>query len=252
MPCVTLHCMVHLIDPSLQAARYPALHTIITSKPSSPEHYSLAAMTLWSTLPYAIWQLSYHFLITVRRRSEIAAGRPTSFTWLKKSYASTWLGKIVNALPNTLQEPAFMLIQYGYAVLTMLPCPIWFWYRWASAGFLMAVFTWSVYNGATYYIDVFGNRFQKELENMRREVQKWQNSPEMHGEHGGVTPGEAPPAGREKEEDKLVNVGESANSTGVPTDKIPSLRDDSGHATGLDSGAKDVAKERKTDGKASS
>jgi hypothetical protein len=37
-------------------------------------------MTAWSTIPYAIWQLAYHFLITVRRREKIAAGRPTSFT----------------------------------------------------------------------------------------------------------------------------------------------------------------------------
>lgn len=108
----------------------------------------------------------------------------------------------------------------------------------------MAVFTWSVYNGATYYIDVFGNRFQKELENMRSEVQKWQNSPEFHGETGGVTPEQAGSSGKENK-DKLVNVGESANSTGVPVDKIPSLTDGSGHATGLDGGAKDVAKERK-------
>ena len=60
-----------------------------------------------------------------------------------------------------------MLIQYLYAVLTMLPCPIWFYSRWASALFLMAVFAWSVYNGSTYYIDVFGKRFQKELEAMK-------------------------------------------------------------------------------------
>ena len=43
----------------------------------------------------------------------------------------------------------------------------------------MVVFCWSVYNGATYYIDVFGKRFQNELEAMKLEVQKWQNSPDM-------------------------------------------------------------------------
>ena len=55
-----------------------------------------------------------------------------------------------------------MLIQYVYALLTMIPCPMWFWYRWASAAFLIAVFVWSIYNGATYYIDVFGKRFQND------------------------------------------------------------------------------------------
>lgn len=76
-----------------------------------------------------------------------------------------------------------MLIQYTYACLTMVPCPIWFWSRWASGGFLTVVFIWSVYNGANYYIEVFGKRFQKELEALKKDVAKWQSSPE-----GGVGP----------------------------------------------------------------
>lgn len=71
-----------------------------------------------------------------------------------------------------------MGIQYGYALFTMLPCPIWFWYRWASATFLMTVFTWATYNGATFYIDVFGKRMEKELEALKKEVNKWQTTPE--------------------------------------------------------------------------
>ena len=177
MPPVTLHCMVHLTPDSMLAARFPAVYTIKYSDPSAPEHYSLASMLLWPSIPYAIWQLFYHFFITVRRRDQILAGRPTSFTWLRKSYSKTWIGKAVISLPNALQEPAFMLIQYSYALLTILPCPIWLWYRWCSAGFLIIVFTWSVWNGANFYMDVFGTRFQKELEQMKKDVAKWQNSP---------------------------------------------------------------------------
>lgn len=189
MPCVTLHCLVHLLPPEYQQHRYPAIYDIRTSAPDSPQHYTLPQMMLWATIPYAIWQLSYHFGITVRRREKIAAGRPTSFTWLRKSYAKTWIGKFVLSLPDFLQEPAFMLIQYSYACITMLPCPIWFWYRWPSGGFLAIVFMWSIYNGATYYIDVFGTKFQKELEALRKDVAKWQSSPD-----GGfpVTPGATP------------------------------------------------------------
>ena len=188
MPPVTLHCLVHLTTPSFQQERFPAIYAIRYSDASSPEHYSLWAMMIWATVPYAIWQLSYHFLITVRRREKIAAGRPTSFTWLRKSYSKNWLGRLVLALPQALQEPAFMLIQYTYALSTMIPCPIWFWYRWASAFFLMAVFVWSVYNGATYYIDVFGKRFQNELEQLRKDVSKWQSSPTSIEEMGPPTP----------------------------------------------------------------
>jgi len=71
-----------------------------------------------------------------------------------------------------------MVIQYCYALITMLPCPLWFWYRWASATFLLVVFTWATYNGATFYIDVFGKRMEKELDALKKEVAKWQATPE--------------------------------------------------------------------------
>ncbi|KAL8659286.1 MAG: hypothetical protein Q9226_000501 [Calogaya cf. arnoldii] len=180
MPPVTLHCLVHLTSATFLKERFPAIYAIKYSPPDSKEHYSLWSMMVWATVPYAVWQLSYHSLITVRRREKIAAGRPTSFTWLRKSYAKTWIGRLVLSLPETLHEPAFMLVQYGYAIATMIPCPLWFWYRWLSAIFLFAVFSWSIYNGATYYIDVFGTRFQKELEQLKKEVSQWQPSPETN------------------------------------------------------------------------
>ncbi|TAQ85407.1 hypothetical protein B7494_g6265 [Chlorociboria aeruginascens] len=247
MPCVSLHCLVHLMPDELQQQRFNAIYTIRTSPIGSKTHYSLLSMTLWSTIPYAIWQLSYHFLITVRRREKIAAGRPTSFTWLRRSYSKAWIGKLVLSLPGSLQEPAFMLIQYIYALLTMLPCPIWFWYRYASAGFLLAVFCWSVYNGATYYIDVFGKRFQNELEAMKREVQKWQNSPDM------MTSPLITPKPEEAKElaalslDEVADEDKGGHLKSRSMDKIPLLSEEMGvgGSTGLDGGARDVARERK-------
>lgn len=177
MPPVTLHCLVHLTPASLQQSRFPAVYNILNSSADSPAHYSLLGMIGWASLPYACWQLSYHFFITVRRAEKIAAGRPTSFTWLRRSYSKTWIGRFVLSLPDALQEFAFMCIQYFYALLTILPCPLWFWYRWLSAAFLFTVFTWSIWNGANYYMDVFGKKFQNELEQMKRDVAKWQNSP---------------------------------------------------------------------------
>jgi hypothetical protein len=56
----------------------------------------------------------------------------------------------------------------------MLPTPIWYRSCFWSAAFVSVVFGWSVWNGATYYIDIFGKRFQKELEDLRAEVEKWQ------------------------------------------------------------------------------
>lgn len=147
----------------------------------------------WASWPYAVWQLSYHIFISVRRAEKIAAGRPTSFTWLRKSFKNTWIGKFVLSLPESIQETAYMAIQYVYALLTMVPCPLWFWYRWASATFLLVVFGWSVWNGATFYIDVFGMRFSKELEQLKKDVAKWQGTPELQGRPGFLSPGEELP-----------------------------------------------------------
>ncbi|KAL5599016.1 hypothetical protein BROUX41_003666 [Berkeleyomyces rouxiae] len=180
MPCAALHCIVHLISPELQQTRFPAAYAIKTAPPDSPNNYAtLASMLAWSSIPYAIWQLSYYLLISIRRREKIAAGRPTSFTWLRRSYSKVWIGKIVLAQRECLQEPIFMIIQYFYAVLTMIPCTLWFASPTASTLFLSLMFTWSVYNGATFYIDVFGTRFQKELEALKADVAKWQHAEDV-------------------------------------------------------------------------
>lgn len=239
MPPITLHCLVHLTDPNFLKERFPAIYAIRYSSPTSPEHYSLWAMMIWATVPYTVWQLSYHFLITVRRREKIAAGRPTSFTWLRKSYGKTWIGRIVLSLPTSLQESAFMLVQYCYALGTMLPCPLWFWYRWPSAVFLMAMFVWSIYNGATYYIDVFGKRFQNELEQLRKDVAKWQISPDMtgglKGDEGVTTPQPA-----------STGVVEALHGPRRSSsfEKIPLLDPKNGGSTGIDGETADIVRER--------
>lgn len=176
MPCATLHCVIHLYDPEQQKTRFPAIYNIRHPGPDDPTSYAnVLTMILWCSLSHMFWQLSYYYLITVRRKEKIAAGRPTSFTWLRRSYSKTWIGKVVLSLPENMQEGAFMGIQYMYAFLAMLPCPLWLQSRDASSVFLLVVLTWSIYNGSTYYIDVFGKRFQKELEAMKAEVSKWQS-----------------------------------------------------------------------------
>lgn len=223
MPPVTLHCLVHLTPPEIQLARFPGIYAIAQSSPESAVHYSLLGMMTWSSVPYAVWQLSYHFFITIRRREKIAAGRPTSFTWLRRSYAKTWIGRLILGLPEQLHEPAFMLTQYLYALGSMLPCPIWFWYRWPSALFLLSLFVWSIYNGATYYIDVFGTRFQKELEQMKKDVAKWQTSPDAFSsplmtpkaEDGSVTP-------QQRQITDSAN-GKSGHKRSESIDQIPML-----------------------------
>lgn len=94
----------------------------------------------------------------------------------------------------------------------------------------MAVFCWSVYNGATYYIDVFGNRFQKELEKMKAEVARLNA--------GDLTSPLMTPAAYGGHQLGATRGGEDG------VDKIPLLSEQIG-STSIDGGAKDVATERK-------
>lgn len=157
-----------------------------------------------------------------------------------------------------------MIIQYTYAALTMVPCPLWFLSRYASSAFLVVVFAWSIYNGSTYYIDVFGKRFQKELEAMKAEVTKWQNAPELmphsplmtpHPEGAsslaaGVMEAASPEISADQSRERVSMDGATRSDDDIPrtasVDQIP-LLDDSGAtgATGVDGGAMDVARERK-------
>ncbi len=173
MPCVALHCLVHLLPQDFQQERFPAIWAIKTLTSGSRTYDSLWTIIVRSTVTYAIWQTSYYFMITVRHREQIAQGRLTSFIWLKNSYSKAYgVGEYIRWLPESFQEPTFMVIQYCYVVLTAVPCLFWFWYRYASGGFLLVVFCWSMYNSATFYIEVFGKRNRDGSE----EGQRWQGS----------------------------------------------------------------------------
>ena len=50
---------------------------------------------------------------------------------------------------------------------------------------MMVMFTWASWNGATYYIDVFGRRMEKELEQLRKDIARLSKSPDITGQDGG-------------------------------------------------------------------
>lgn len=163
MPPITLFVLVHELPKELVNERFPAIAQI--------NDWSFVNGIVWTSIYYTIWQVSYHYFITIRKKREIENGRVTSFTFLKKKQQSTVLGKFVNSLPYSwMQIAAFTLIQFFYQILTMSFCPIWFKYKHLCGGFVSFIFIWASYNGATYYIDVFGKRFEKEVKKLRSEI----------------------------------------------------------------------------------
>ncbi|KAM9905475.1 hypothetical protein OXX79_002140 [Metschnikowia pulcherrima] len=168
MPPLTMFVLVHETPRDYLEIRYPAIANV--------QNWNFVNGIIITSIYYTVWQVTYHYFITVRRREQIAQGRVTSFTYLRKSQGTSFLGRIVNKLPyQWMQIAAFTLIQFFYQILTMLPCPIWFRYKHACGAFVWFIFSWSAYNGATYYIEVFGKRFEKESARLRQEINELQS-----------------------------------------------------------------------------
>ncbi|KAJ3810167.1 hypothetical protein F5876DRAFT_42331 [Lentinula aff. lateritia] len=120
---------------------------------------------------YIIWQLLYWKFVFVDRRKKIESGqRTSSMSWLLNSKSSI-IGKALSKIPPQGRIPSFMFGQLVYSIITELPAvfilynsPFW------SGAFLIAIFSVSVWNGGGFYIEVFGRKFERELEALRKEL----------------------------------------------------------------------------------
>ncbi|KAF8165122.1 hypothetical protein B0H34DRAFT_648687 [Crassisporium funariophilum] len=143
--------------------RFPALTQV-------PELNPLRALLLSGGI-YAIWQLLYWKFLLVDRRAKIESGqRTTSFSFLLNDKRGA-IGRMLVAVPAQYREASFMAGQLVYALFTEIPAvfllygsSVW------SAIFLLVIFSVSVWNGGGYYIEVFGRKFERELEALRKEL----------------------------------------------------------------------------------
>ncbi|PSR71842.1 hypothetical protein PHLCEN_2v12343 [Hermanssonia centrifuga] len=143
--------------------RFPALSELPHLKP-------FRALLLTGII-YLIWQLLYWKFVLIDRRKKIESGqRTTSFSFLLNDKRGV-IGRSLSAFPLQLREAAFMLGQLLYSIITELPAvfllydsPFW------SAMFLLLIFSVSVWNGGGFYIEVFGRKFERELEALRKEL----------------------------------------------------------------------------------
>jgi len=124
-----------------------------------------------STIIYLIWQTLYWKFVLVDRRKKIESGqRTTSFSFLLNDKRGV-IGKFLGATPPKQRELYFMLGQLLYSVLTSLPAILLLYTsaKWSGA-FLLLIFSVSVWNGGGFYIEVFGRKFERELEALRKEL----------------------------------------------------------------------------------
>jgi len=147
--------------------RFPALKEL-------PHLHPWRALLLSSAI-YIVWQFLYWKLVYVNRRKKLESGqRTTSLHWMlnKPGLIRNLLSKVK---PEN-RELYFMLGQFVYAVLTDVP-PVFVLYDspfWSGA-YLLFILSVSVWNGGGFYIEVFGRKFERELEALRKELAEAQS-----------------------------------------------------------------------------
>ncbi|KAG8218337.1 hypothetical protein J3R82DRAFT_3952 [Butyriboletus roseoflavus] len=171
---------------------------------------------------YLIWQLLYWKFVYVDRRTKIESGqRTTSLTYLLNDKR----GAIGRALDKTHPERRaafFMAGQFVYSILTELPavCLLYDSPRW-SGTFLIVLFAVSVWNGGGFYIEVFGRKFERELEALRKEL----------AENNNRSGRSSPP---------LTDTESLTNTPFIDDKALPPIDD----PTGIDNGASEDRKDQ--------
>ncbi|KAB5594048.1 membrane protein [Ceratobasidium theobromae] len=112
-----------------------------------------------STIIYLIWQTLYWKFVLVDKRKKIESGqRTTSFSWLL----------------NDKRGVIAIFLLYTSA-------------KWSGA-FLLFIFSVSVWNGGGFYIEVFGRKFERELEALRKELAEATAGANIHQQDANMSP----------------------------------------------------------------
>ncbi|GFZ45818.1 hypothetical protein JCM24511_03548 [Saitozyma sp. JCM 24511] len=144
--------------------RYPGLAQV--------NDYSWYTMILLAGVPYILWQAAYYKFISIDRKSKIESGqRANSFQYMLNDKRGP-IGKALQGIKPEHREPWFIFGQLIYSIVFMVPPAVLFIHSAkASAAFLAIIFSVSAWNGATFYVEVFGRKFERELERLRKEME---------------------------------------------------------------------------------
>ncbi|KNE65854.1 hypothetical protein AMAG_09822 [Allomyces macrogynus ATCC 38327] len=129
---------------------------------------SMTEALVGSTIVYLVWQVAYYVLILHRRRDKVyKQGYATSFTWLLQDQGA--IGKAMGVFGDQHRLVTFMLLQFVYSMVTVLPSYVFARSQIANMLFLAFILSASIWNGANFYINVFSKRYLTDLQKLEDE-----------------------------------------------------------------------------------
>lgn len=148
----------------------------------------ITALTL-----HMIWQALYYIIVYIHQREKITSGtRVTSYTWLVREgeNRNTLLFKVVDFYGPKHRLKMYMLVQLIYTVVTLLPVNLVWNSQYLHTGLILSMFAMCVWNGSTYYVDVFSQSYAKSIQRIHRDLLLQQTTSTASDSTGVHTPAE--------------------------------------------------------------
>ncbi|ORZ27774.1 hypothetical protein BCR41DRAFT_299477 [Lobosporangium transversale] len=161
-PPITLYT-IRWLYPDSDNSRFPALKGMDVLPTSSSLKSAIAI--------YLMWQVAYYIFVVIWKREKIQAGkRVTSYTWLLNDPKGGMISKVAHTFGEKHSILTFMGMQLIYTFVTCLFALLLYRNFKLNTAFLVGLFIVSVWNGASYYMEVFSKQYEKQLSKLAAEV----------------------------------------------------------------------------------
>merc|ERR1719229_2202043 len=177
---LVFHSLDKLTSFFLHAFPPIVVHLLRWGMISSPYHYPDTELSLADTLSlpiglYIAWQCGYWVVTEILLRKQLAEDKDlvTSIRWLSADKKNGFVNVCLKMLIKVgLAKPGedldadslktklvFALCQMLYILITIIPTPFLYSSYRLSCAYLIFIFGWGTWNGASYYIEVFAERY---------------------------------------------------------------------------------------------
>lgn len=164
-PAVVTYCLRHLIDnPAFGVCLLrDCVSLALTARPVMNETETPQSILGATLVLYVAWQVLYYVKVGLMDAEKIKdKGYTTSFSYLQESKG--FIGNLIRSVPPRFGMAMFMFIQLIYTIATLLPTVLCANSATFHFGWIVCLVTWSAWNGAAFYIEVFSARYQSQLD----------------------------------------------------------------------------------------
>lgn len=114
---------------------------------------------------YLIWQAIYCYIILDLKYENVLSAKThaTSFSWISKDFLEKKTDSIFTKVANWVGPKnhlyLFLVMNFLYALVTLLPTVLFYRYFWLHTAFIVFIINISIFNGADYYMEVFSRQY---------------------------------------------------------------------------------------------